>query len=233
MQRRKINDANVIIVAAGASARFGRKTKKIFFLLDKKPVIIHTIEKFKKFFADSDIIIVVAEEDMLKMRRTLDKFSLNEIRVVKGGEKRCFSVFNGLKEAAKRRVFIHDGARPFLSGETILSLSRSLLKKNECVAPAYKPSETVRIIKKGKYEILDRQNIFLMQTPQACFRDVYLKILEKRIAENKFFTDDAEYFINENMKLKIIDGDKNNIKITFGMDIKTAEKILKKGDSCS
>ena len=232
MQRKNTDDVNVIIVAAGSSTRFGGKTKKIFYKIAGIPVIVHSVRNFTSMFSQEDIIVVAGKDDIGKMENTLKKYSLGKVKICEGGRERVDSVFRGLLTADKRRVLIHDGARPFVSKKTIEDILRVLIDDKSCAAPAFAPTETVRTLKNDRFEILDRNNIFLMQTPQGCFREAYKSILSKCMKGKKYYTDDAEYFVKEGLKLMLVEGDKRNIKITVSEDIFIAEEIIKKGDSC-
>jgi len=230
MQRKNIEDVNVIIVAAGSSSRFKGKTRKVFFKIAGIPIIVHSIRNFVSLFKQEDIIVVARKDDMKNMKNTLKKYSLSSVKICEGGSERAISVLNGLIESKKEKVLIHDGARFFIPAKTLIDIISNLKEESSCIAPAYSPSETVRILKNKKYEILDRNNLFLMQTPQACYRNKYIRILRKQLRKNKYFTDDAEYFVKENLKLIFVKGDKRNLKITTLHDTVLAEEIIKKGD---
>ncbi|MGE3063265.1 MAG: IspD/TarI family cytidylyltransferase [bacterium] len=228
MPIKEYEDVNVIVVAAGDSKRFGGKIKKIFMEADKKPVIVRSVHNFTRIFKQESIIVVAAKEDMKKMRRVLDAAMLKKVRITEGGSDRCLSVLNGLLEADKERVLIHDGARCFVPEKNILEVCDSLKSGISCSAPAVRPSETARLFSGIKYELVDRERLYLMQTPQACRREEYIKLLKESVRKKIIYTDDMEYFTRNNLKVMIVEGDKRNIKITTREDLNLLEEIIKK-----
>lgn len=233
MQRKKYNDFNVVIVAAGASKRFKGRINKVFSLIYKTPAIVHTVMNFNLLFDEESIIVVTSRKDMNRMKRVLKRAGLSKVKITEGGPERCFSVLNGLKEANKKKVLIHDGARIFVPKKNIAAVCDSLKDKVSCSALAVKPAETVRRAKKTGYELIDRNSLYLMQTPQACYREEYIKILSKCVSKNQVYTDDMEYFSKSGKKVALVDGDRRNIKLTTREDLSLAEKTIKKGERCS
>ncbi len=210
---------DVIIAAAGNSSRFDSKIKKQFYNINGKPILIHTIEKFKSFEGINNIIVVTAEEDIDLLKKILNKHDISEICIIAGGCQRAESVYNGSIASNADYVMIHDGARPFVSEELIREL---IMKKasNSIIIPALKPVETVRYKDKDGINILKRENVYLIQTPQICKRELLLSCLKEKLNEKCYYTDDAEYIKEGGGEIVFIDGDRNNIKITSIEDIK-------------
>ncbi len=216
-----------IIVSAGKSSRFQSKTKKQFFLLNKVPVIIHTIRKFHKKKFINSIILVISKEDQNKVEKILKKHKLNKhVKIVFGGNKRSDSVYNGIKKSNADYVFVHDGARPYVSERVLNELIKNHKKNSICV-PYIKPSETVRY-NKNIVQLLDRKNIYLIQTPQFVERKYLIRSMEKFMNKNKYFTDEAEYIIRNNGKIIFIEGNRENIKITKTEDIYLMKYFIKR-----
>ncbi len=209
---------DIIIAAAGKSSRFDSKTKKQFYSINGKPIIIHTIEKFLSFKNINNIIVVTAEEDIDSLQEILNKHDIANVNIVVGGCERAQSVLNGLMVSDAEYVMIHDGARPFVS-ETLIKELISKKESNSIVIPALNPVETVRYRNGDSINILKRENVFLIQTPQICRRELLLLCLKDKLNEKCYYTDDAEYIAKNGGNIVFIDGDRNNIKITSIEDI--------------
>jgi 2-C-methyl-D-erythritol 4-phosphate cytidylyltransferase len=146
--------------------------------------------------------------------------------LVRGGEERKDSVYNGLKALSKNinYVLIHDGARPFAKKRIILEMLRAL-GKYPAVICGIKPKDTVKLLGKNyTQKTLNRQDLFLVQTPQGFKKDLILKGYTKLRAKNVF--DDAQVLEFLGIKAKIIEGDIFNIKITYPEDLLLAKTIL-------
>ncbi|MBR4301493.1 MAG: 2-C-methyl-D-erythritol 4-phosphate cytidylyltransferase, partial [Bacteroidales bacterium] len=146
------------------------------------------------------------------------------LKLVAGGQERFFSVKNALDYIPGDSIVgIHDGVRPFVSNQTLNRLFASL-QKNNAVIPAVPPHESVRIEDDAKNTMLDRNKVKLVQTPQ-CFKSDVIKEAYNTIYK-PFFTDDAsvvEYALK--MPITIVDGNRENIKITTPLDLMMAELI--------
>ncbi len=214
---------DIIIPAAGQSKRFKNKIKKQFFMLNSKPIIELTVNCFRHMENIGNIIIAVSEDD-IELFNTID-LPHNTI-LVKGGKERAHSVYNALVQSKSEYVMVHDGARPFLSKNT-LNLLIENYRENSIVLPALIPNETVRIRNDDRTELVNRDNVYLIQTPQFCAASDLKKAMKQCFENDLLFTDEAEYISHLGGKIIIIDGDVNNIKITSPDDIMRAEYISK------
>lgn len=215
----------VIVVAAGSSRRMGG-TNKQTISVGGMPVIARTLSALQKSPFVSKIILVTREEDIFLMQGICDKYGIKKISdIVKGGESRHDSVLCGIKRLDKtdKTVLIHDGARPFLNDRMIIDCI-SALKTHEGCLCAVKVSDTVKRVKEDMTveETVDRAPLYLAQTPQGVRVKEYLLASEKK----GDFTDDASVLEAAGYKVKIVEGDKRNIKITTPDDIKTAEAMV-------
>jgi 2-C-methyl-D-erythritol 4-phosphate cytidylyltransferase len=214
-----------IIVAAGKGKRFGGK--KQFFKLCGKPVVAHSVEKFLRF--SDEIIVVLESGDLKRFLRLLPSRKGCVIKAVAGGRERYDSVMAGLKNVSPLAdvVCIHDGARPLVRPQDIKRCIEAAAKYGAavCAAPA---SDTIKYAKDGFVKsTLDRSRIFLAQTPQAFKKDVIVKayaLLRKGGLSG--ITDDAMAAEMTGTKVKIVECDASNIKITRKRDIKIAEALL-------
>ena len=208
-----------IILAAGSSKRFNSKIPKQFFNYKSKKIFEHSIEKalnsklFKK-------IILVSNIPKIKRNKYIKK-----IIVIKGGKERSDSSLLALKKIKKykpKNVFIHDAARPDFSIKLLENLVKNL-KKNDAVIPVLQPRDTIKYkIKKELYN-LDRDKLFSTQTPQA-FN--YKKIYRLANQQTSKITDEATLFIKNDLKIKFIKGENQNIKITYLDDIKKTKNYV-------
>jgi 2-C-methyl-D-erythritol 4-phosphate cytidylyltransferase len=222
-----------ILVAGGSGSRMGSAVPKQFLLLNDKPILVHTIERFLEL-TDNQIILVLpaaeiaywTSEIITKKAGTSLIGDLNRIKVVEGGASRFQSVRNGLRAipAEKGLVAIHDGVRPLVSLEIIKkSFEEALIHKAVVVSVLLKDSARV-VDDNGGNKAIDRSRIRLMQTPQTF--DLELIKAAFVTEEQSFFTDDASVVEHYGFPIKLIEGDYQNIKITTPEDLRIAEAFL-------
>ena len=201
-----------IILASGQSKRFNSKKPKQYNIYEGKPLFKHSLDKALKSKLFKKIIIVVNNKKEIK-----EKFPKN-VSIIIGGKERSDSSLIALKFIKKYKptnVLIHDAARPNFTLNLLKKLITSL-KKYKAVIPAIKSKDSIKYKIKNQIFNLNRDNSILTQTPQAFkFKDLYnLSIKQKKI------TDEATLFIENNLKVKFIQGENLNTKITFKEDIK-------------
>jgi 2-C-methyl-D-erythritol 4-phosphate cytidylyltransferase/2-C-methyl-D-erythritol 2,4-cyclodiphosphate synthase len=209
-----------IILAGGESKRFKSKTPKSYQLYMGKPLLVHSIDKAKNFNKFNKIVLVINK----KHKKFIRNLKIKNIKIVEGGSTRAESAYKALKSIKKyniKNVMIHDAARPNFSLKLLDKLDKEL-KSNDCVIPAIQTSSSIKQKISNKIKNLNRQNIYLIQTPQA-FN--YKKLYSLQNDKSKSITDDASFFINSGKKIKIIKGEINNNKITINSDIKTKSPI--------
>ena len=204
-----------IILAAGKGKRFISNIPKPYIKYKGDILINHSINKAilsKKF---SKIVVAFNKSH----KKYIKKLNKNKVHFIEGGKSRADSSRLSLKYLSKfkpKNVLIHDAARPDFS-VTILNKLLKNLKEFDCVVPVLKTTSSIKAIKSKKILNLDRNKIFLSQTPQAfVFKKIYN--LQKRI--NSKTTDDASLLIDNTNKVKLINGEAKNIKITTKDDIK-------------
>tara|TARA_B100000700_G_scaffold308435_1_gene386139 strand:- start:2075 stop:3193 length:1119 start_codon:yes stop_codon:yes gene_type:complete len=204
-----------IILAAGKSKRFKSKLPKQFNFFNGKRLFQHSIDKAERSNLFKKIILVINKSH----KKYLNKLQKKNLIIINGGSDRSNSsnkALNFLKKYKPTKVFIHDAARPNFSINLLKRLSRQI-KKEKAVVPYIKSEDSVKI-KTGKiFKNLDRNKLYLTQTPQ-CFD---YKLLLKYSNSNKLLiTDDVSILINNNIKVKFISGEKENFKITQYSDLK-------------
>ena len=209
-----------ILLAAGESKRFKSKTPKPYHLYKGKALFLHSIEKAIKSNKFNKIVLVINK----KHKKFLKNKNLKNVKIIIGGRNRSESSLIALKSIKKNnisKVFIHDAARPNFSLKLLSKLFKEL-KKNKCVIPVIKTNNSVKFKYNNKIENLDRNKIYLTQTPQAFD---YKSLLKLQSETSSKITDDSNLFIKANKKVKFIHGEINNSKITTKKDIEINKEI--------
>ena len=216
-----------IIVAGGSGTRMGSNIPKQFLLLHDKPVLYYTLKVFLESFPDIQIVLVLPEEYTELGREIIDAyFDYSRIQITSGGETRFHSVKNGLAIAEKDSIiFVHDAVRCLLTTDLIHRCYENALKTGSAV-PAIHSRDSVRILneEENDNEVLDRSKVVFIQTPQTFHSRILLPAFEIDFKER--FTDEATVVETFGLKISLVEGEENNIKITRPIDLAIAEKIL-------
>ena len=228
----------IIIVAGGKGLRMGTDIPKQFLPIGGKPVLMRTLERFREYSADLQIILVLpkAQQDYWKKLCQKHNFTV-EYQLTDGGETRFHSVQHGLAlipDDVEGVVGVHDGVRPFPSVEVIRNCYETAREK-KAVIPVIPIVETVRhLIGESNVQCstfnvqrsvtVPRNDYRLVQTPQ-CF-DIQLLKAANRQPYNDGFTDDASVVEAFGQSITLVEGNRENIKITTPYDIVVAEAIL-------
>jgi len=208
-----------IILAAGKSERFNSKIPKSYQLYKGKTIIDHNIDKVLRLNEIKKIIVVTNQ----KHKKYLKKIRNNKVKYIYGGKTRAISSYLALKIIKKhnfKNVLIHDAARPNFSIKLLERILKNL-KRNICVIPMIKSNDSIKFMNKNKLINMNRKKVFFSQTPQGFNYKELLKLQKV----NSKVTDDASLFIDANKKVKIINGDANNKKITYKNDLENNNKI--------
>jgi 2-C-methyl-D-erythritol 4-phosphate cytidylyltransferase len=215
-----------LIVAGGSGKRMESGIPKQFLPLQEKPVLMHTIEAFHKI-QGIKIIVVLPSSNMEDWKKILLQysFSINHI-LVEGGETRFHSVLNGLQKVENESIVaIHDGVRPIISSDIIQKSFDIASQKGNAIA-AVKLKDSIRemtII--GSSKNVNRNNYFLIQTPQTFQSSIIKDAYQKATHYN--FTDDASVAEEiSGVKINLFEGDYRNIKITTPEDLIIASAFL-------
>ena len=218
-------DLYVVIVAGGSGKRMGADIPKQFLNLAGRPVLMHTIERFKSF-NDAIEIITVLPENQLRYWVDLQKKHSFDVphTLVKGGLHRFISVKNGLKFVnTPSLVAIHDGVRPFVTVDTIKRCFETAEKLGNAI-PAVSPSDSLRMLTDKGSMPLNRLHVKQIQTPQVFNAELIKKAyLQEYITE---FTDDATVLEKMGEKINMVDGNRENIKITNPEDLLISSALL-------
>ena len=204
-----------IILGAGKGLRFGQNKPKQYFNHKGKILIEHSIDKALESKLFKKIIVVISK----RQKKLIDKYKGKRIKFVIGGKERKDSSLNALKKIRNEKpnnVLIHDAARPNFSISLLKNLIK-LLKNNYAVVPYINSIDSIKYKINKKLINLNRDNIYLTQTPQA-FK--FKKLYQLASKEKGVITDEASLFIKNNLNIKLVRGENKNNKITFLEDVK-------------
>ncbi|HTI58037.1 2-C-methyl-D-erythritol 4-phosphate cytidylyltransferase [Mucilaginibacter sp.] len=224
-----INDHKyyAIIVAGGSGTRMRSSVPKQYLLLNGIPLLMHTINAFDACATKPGIILVLHPDSHDYWNQLCEEYNFTvPHQLVSGGETRFHSVRNGINmiEDDDAIVAIHDAVRPLVTC-AIIDESYECAEKYGNAIVAVKSRDSVRQIRDNRSQSLNRDNIYLIQTPQT-FQAAQLKNAYKQVYQESF-TDDASVVEQTGVNINLIGGSHQNIKITFPEDIAIAEFLLK------
>jgi 2-C-methyl-D-erythritol 4-phosphate cytidylyltransferase len=214
----------IIIVAGGKGLRMGGDIPKQFLPIGGKPVLMRTIERFREYSPTLQIILVLPKAQQDYWRQLCNEYHFNEsYELADGGETRFHSVQHGLAlipDDAEGVVGVHDGVRPFVSVDVIRRCYETA-RTAKAVIPVVPVVETLRHIEKGNQYRADYR---LVQTPQTF--DIQLLKAVNRQPYQETFTDDASVVEAYGQEVSMVEGNRENIKITTPFDMTIAEALL-------
>lgn len=216
----------IIIVAAGSGSRMKSAIPKQFLELLGKPVLQHTLEKFHRYNPHMEIILVL-NEDYIAFWQDLIRTLHIEVphRIVAGGTQRFYSVKNAIDsiQAEEGIVGIHDAVRPLVSLKTIETCYHVARTKQSAI-PVISLHDSIRILDGEQSQIADRNKFRIVQTPQCFDLSALRKGFDQPYQEK--FTDDASVMEHWGMHVQLVEGNRENIKITTAEDLRMAEALL-------
>lgn len=218
----------VIIVAGGKGLRMGNDIPKQFLPVAGKPILMHTIERFHEYDGSLKIILVLPETQQAYWNELCKKYNFGiDHTVVNGGDTRFQSSKNGLAvipDGEDGVVGIHDGVRPFVAKEVIAECYETAREEYAAI-PVCAVTDTLRYIdKRGGGKNVLRDDYRIVQTPQAFDISLAKQAFSQGYKEN--FTDDASVVESLGCQVAMVEGNRENIKITTPFDLKVAEAIL-------
>ena len=222
---------SAIIVAAGKGIRMNDPIRKQYLDLAGRPVLAHSVKVFDTCELVDKIFLVIPKEDIEYCQENIVPFMelKNGLTLVPGGEQRQNSVYNGLRAMDKNTdtVVIHDGVRPFIQPHELKACILGARKFGACILgiPA---GDTVKCVGKSGFieKTLARDSIWLAQTPQAFKYECIMRAHETARRDGYTGSDDASLVERLGAGVKIINGSKNNIKITVQEDLIIARAML-------
>ena len=224
----------VIIVAGGKGLRMGSDIPKQFLPIGGRPVLMRTIERFREYSAELQIILVLPKAQQDYWQQLCKDYHFDvEYELANGGETRFHSVQHGLAlipDDAEGVIGVHDGVRPFPAVDVIRNCYETARQK-KAVIPVVPVVETLRHINPpsrsggdGGGFTVPRSDYRLVQTPQTF--DIQLLKAANRQPYNDGFTDDASVVESYGHPITLVEGNRENIKITTPYDLKIAEVLI-------
>lgn len=218
----------VIIVAGGKGLRMGSDIPKQFLPIAGKPVLMRTLERFRAYSSTLQIVLVLPEAQQDYWKQLCKQYDFKvDYQLANGGQTRFHSVQNGLAlvpDDAEGVVGVHDGVRPFPSIDVIRNCYDTA-RSAKAVIPVISVVETVRLLKSEGSITVPRDQYRLVQTPQTF--DIQLLKAANRQPYNDGFTDDASVVESYGHAITLVEGNRENIKITTPYDIIVAEALCK------
>lgn len=214
-----------LIVAAGSGTRMNHEVPKQFLILKNKPVLYYTIKAFLDAYEDMEVILVLPEEHMGKGQEIIDGyFDASKFQFTAGGRTRFHSVQNGIALIKEEEaiIFVHDGVRCLLTPDLVKRCYEAASEAGTAI-PVMAPNDSVRLLTSNGNKILDRNKVRLIQTPQTFHSKILLPAYA--IDYKDQFTDEAAVVEAFGLKVNLIEGERDNIKITTPLDLLIAESI--------
>ena len=204
---------------------WGGSTPKQFLLVNSKPLLYYTLRTFLQAFADIQIILVLPVDHMDMGQEIIDAyFDSDQIKVTAGGNTRFQSVKNGLQLIeGDAIIFVHDGVRCLLTENLVHRCYAEAVNSGTAI-PVIVSKDSVRVVNEEGNDAIDRNKVMLVQTPQTFHSRILLPAYQIDYKEK--FTDEATVIEAYGLKVTLVEGEENNIKITTPMDLLIAEKII-------
>jgi 2-C-methyl-D-erythritol 4-phosphate cytidylyltransferase len=214
-----------VIVAGGNGTRMGANLPKQFLLLKDKPVLYYTLKTFLDAYDDLQIILVLPVDYTDMGQEIIDAwFEKERIRITAGGDTRFQSVKNGLALIDEESViFVHDAVRCLITPELIHRCYEQAVETGSAI-PVIPSKDSVRLVTEHSNEALDRNHVMLVQTPQTFHSKILLPAFQ--IDYKDKFTDEATVVEAYGLKVSLVKGEENNIKITHPTDLLVAGQLL-------
>jgi 2-C-methyl-D-erythritol 4-phosphate cytidylyltransferase len=215
-----------VIVAGGTGNRMNAAMPKQFLPIDGIPVLSYTLETFLSAFDDLQVVLVLPEKYMSDGNAVVAASSSpKRIQIATGGDTRFHSVKNGLKLVTENAiVFVHDAVRCLVTVNLIRRCYESALENGNAI-PAIPLTDTVRMETEDGSVVIDRTKIHIIQTPQTFFSNLLIKAFEQEYDNS--FTDEATVAEKFGIKIHLVPGENENIKLTRPIDMLIAEHLLK------
>lgn len=215
----------VIIVAGGSGRRMGGSLPKQFMMLGNEPILARSINRIHEALPAAEIVVVLPKDHIELWKNIAARFEVAEHKIACGGEERFHSVLNGLQALSEEVEYIgiHDAVRPLVSKRLIIKLMLEA-EKNAAVIPVVAPPDSYRKVEGELSHIIDRSTLRIVQTPQVFQASVLRKAYEQEFSPA--FTDDASVVEMVGHKITLVEGERENIKITTPVDMTIAEAII-------
>lgn len=214
-----------VIVAGGSGSRMENSIPKQFLLLNNKPVLYYSINSFLQAYDDLEIILVLPEEHVAAGQEIIDAFfDYSRIRITIGGRTRFHSVQNGLQLVTEESIlFVHDAVRCLVTVDLIRRCYEAAIENGSAI-PVIDSKDSLRLVTSDGNEALDRTAVKLVQTPQTFHSKILVPAYQ--IDYKDKFTDEATVVEAFGLKVRLVEGEENNFKITRPGDLLIAQQLL-------
>ncbi len=218
-------EIGVIIVAGGSGRRMGATLPKQFMMLGQQPVLARSINRIHEALPKAEIVVVLPSEWVEMWRNMAARFDVARHKIATGGKERFHSVQNGIAALSDevRTIAIHDAVRPLVSKKLIIRLVLAT-DESAAVIPVVAPADSFREVEGDESHIVDRSRLRMVQTPQLFRADVLRCAYEQPFSES--FTDDASVVEAMGEKITLVEGERENFKLTTPTDMILAEAII-------
>ncbi len=220
----------VMIPAAGSGQRMGAGYNKLFLKLGDRPILVHTLEVFEGDPSCAGIILAVKADERKPIQAMLDEFSITKVRaIVEGGGERQNSVAACIEvHDAEGVVLVHDAARPFIRRDVIDELVKVADVYGAAIA-GVQAKDTMKYAPSGIVEeTVDREKLWIIQTPQAFRYGLLREASDKAIAEGFLGTDESMLVERLGHPVRIVESTYDNVKMTTQEDLIFGETLLKR-----
>jgi 2-C-methyl-D-erythritol 4-phosphate cytidylyltransferase len=220
----------LIIPAAGSGTRLGTTTPKPYLEVAGRTILEHTLRQFASLEPLAEVVVSTSAGYMEQTREMLLRvFSDHKISVVEGGAERQHSIRNALDVLGKsiRYVAVHDAVRPFVREDQILACYRRSVESGAAIM-AVRAKDTIKVSgdEREIRQTPDRSLLWQAQTPQIFRTDLLQRAYHRAVEEGVLGTDDASLVEQLGEKVFLVEGDRENFKITYPLDLKLAEWII-------
>lgn len=221
----KLKYCGAVIVAAGSASRMGG-IDKVMAELDGEPMVVRTVRTFQNCDAVREIVVVTRPDLIVPIMSLCASFDKVKA-VVAGGADRVASVNSGLNALSPKvkLAAIHDGARPLITWQVI---DRAIRAANSygAAAPAIPVKDTIKTVQGGVViNTPERKQLYAVQTPQVFDFDLLRGALKKAVEDGAEITDDCSAVERMGMRVKIVEGDERNLKVTTPLDLAVARML--------
>ncbi len=208
---------SVVITAAGSGTRAKLGYNKMLFEINGETLIEKTVRIFASNASFNDIIVTASQADIAEYQKILKNY---QVKIVVGGSERMHSVSMGVEAADNNVVFVHDGARIFLDDELISRLT-DFKSDYDGLSLALGVTDTILQVENGRINnILDRNTLYNMQTPQVVKKAIYKKCYQKAIEDQVVYTDEMSMLTAYKYNCQIVESESYNIKMTKPEDFR-------------
>lgn len=215
-----------VIVAGGAGTRMENSIPKQFLQINGHAIIYYTVKSFLDTFPDLKIIVLLPNAYLSEAQTIFQGLDLDRIQFVEGGATRFHSVKNGLQYVPKDAiVWVHDGVRCMVSSDLIRTCYDEALEYGNAI-PAVNATDSIRFLEGSGNKSVDREKVFIIQTPQTFQSNILLKAFEKEYSP--LFTDEASVVEADGVAIHLVNGDHHNIKVTRPIDLVMVEHWMSK-----